>query len=774
MSHAPNRLPDDLDHRLKGCEIDRAQPLSFRLDGREIQGFVGDTLLSAAIASGLIGAGTHHGAPLALDERFAPAVLHKGGMHDRLNALPMAITPAVGGLDLVTLAQASRPPYRQRIEVLRAMLPGGRRMLGGRFDEDGALPSPWFDAVARQELRADLAVVGGGLAGLSAALVAARRGEKVVLVERRQWLGGDARFFGSTGEEAPPDETISRLVTALRSLANVTILTSTEAFAVFEGALRLTQVEMGSGIPVCRAVKLTAPRIVLANGSIERLPVFPGNRLPGVVGALAAYHRADRFGVWIGRRALLSTATSVGYRAVIQVKDAGVAVLRVADARLDPQSRFIEFGKASGIPLARDLQPASATPAGRKGGILVRLEHSLEAATRAPEQFTVDQFLVSGGWQPDLTLWHMAGGSSRWNAAAQRLEAEGTLSGIALAGSVAGCRNGAACVSSGQAAVALLYGKSVPEVNDPQIDPIYETPDHPSPMASFDAGHEGNAYLDGGVSLALRPVPQAGRRWRLSSLRRRAPWGSADQARPLGVADVAAGVQLGEIPPDEAPVVAQERCITPGDIVDAGRLQPVRTPPGEVAPTPPAYLAGRFGSRPSVWVVEAADGRAFEVGCLVHLNVDSSDPATAVGVVFAPAPAGRRGGLAVIGKSPVAAGEALAVKDISAAIPVRLVDPNQPVETAAAPAIAAPTGPATAAPEVTAVEDRVEAASQPVATAPEAPPAGPLTAPSAEPAAAGVEPVGAATGAAAEREPSLAAITAPEEDVRQQPSETSA
>ena len=753
MDRNPNRLSAELDHRLRGSEIDRSKPLSFRLDGREIHGFAGDTLLSAAIATGLIGAGTHHGEPLALDERFAPAVLHRGGMHDRLQALPMAITPAAAGLDLVTLEHSARRGYQRWVEALRGLLPGGRRMLGTHFEAHGALPSPWFDVVAERRIEADLAVVGGGLAGLSAALTAARRGARVVLVERRQWLGGDAHFFGNTGDEPAVDETVSRLVMALRSLPNATILLHTEAFAAFEGAVRLTQVELRDGVPVSHALTLAAPRIVLANGCLERLPVFAGNRLPGVVSALAAYHRADRFGVWIGRQALLSTATSVGYRAVMQAKDAGVSVIRVADPRLNPQSRFIEFGKASGIPLARDLQPASVTPAGRKGGLTVRLEHGLEAAPRAPEQFTVDQFLVSGGWQPDLSLWHMAGGGSRWSAADHRLEAEGALNGIVLAGSVAGWRNGTACVTSGQAAVALLYGKAVAEVKDPQIDPLYETPDHPTPIGRLDPAVEGNAYLDGGVSLALRPQTRAGRSRRAWPWRRRAPWGTADQARPLGVADVAAGVQLGAIPPDDAAIVAQERCITPGDIVDAGKDAPVTTPVAAAAAAPPAYLAGRFGSRPMVWLVEATDGRAFEIGCLVHASVDSIDPLTAVGVVFAPAPTGRTGGLAVIGKASLAHGDALAVKDISAAIPVKLVDPAKPVEvplpvpptpapSPPPPAAAMPAQPVVAAaPAVEPTPAPVHAAVDAAATAEAGPAAGaPSTVESRSPAPPDSEP----------------------------------
>ncbi|MCK5705402.1 MAG: FAD-dependent oxidoreductase, partial [Cyclobacteriaceae bacterium] len=44
----------------------------------------------------------------------------------------------------------------------------------------------------RVELEADLAVVGGGMAGVCAAITAAREGIKVILVQDRPVLGGNA------------------------------------------------------------------------------------------------------------------------------------------------------------------------------------------------------------------------------------------------------------------------------------------------------------------------------------------------------------------------------------------------------------------------------------------------------------------------------------------------------------------------------------------------------------------------------------------------------
>lgn len=52
-----------------------------------------------------------------------------------------------------------------------------------------------------KELAADVAIVGGGLGGISAALAAARLGARVVLVEELDWLGGQL-----TAQGVPPDE----------------------------------------------------------------------------------------------------------------------------------------------------------------------------------------------------------------------------------------------------------------------------------------------------------------------------------------------------------------------------------------------------------------------------------------------------------------------------------------------------------------------------------------------------------------------------------------
>ena len=51
------------------------------------------------------------------------------------------------------------------------------------------------------ELSCDIAVIGGGVGGVAAALAAARNGMRVVLTEETDWIGGQL-----TSQAVPPDE----------------------------------------------------------------------------------------------------------------------------------------------------------------------------------------------------------------------------------------------------------------------------------------------------------------------------------------------------------------------------------------------------------------------------------------------------------------------------------------------------------------------------------------------------------------------------------------
>ncbi|WIJ24356.1 FAD-dependent oxidoreductase [Devosia sp. RR2S18] len=663
MKGQPGRLIADGRTPLAGAAIERDTPLRFQLNGRTINGFFGDTVLSAVLASGLDFAGTWRGASVALGERHAPPIALAASPS---GALPMDRTPAVNDAEFITLDQARTPRLWTRARNLLSR----SRSLDLELERPEAMQLPWLSAPAEPGPRADLLVIGGGVAGMTAALAAAKAGERVILLERTPLLGGHSRLFGRQDGEETPDEAIARLSAAISATDAITVVTRAEAISVRAGTVRAHVVENAGSEPAAQVHDYSAKHIIIATGALERLPIFPGNRVPGVVTSQEALALAHHYGVWRGKAAVFATVTNPAYRLAMLAHDAGIAIHRIFDARPHPHSRFIEFSKAYGIRLAPGILPAAASLAPRSRGLIVQPKLSMDGYERVEPTVTADRLVVSGGWQPDLTLWHMAGGESQWSGDQQRLEAVGSLAGVALAGSAAGYLSRHACLQSGEDAVAQLLGRQRLMAEERLIDPLYETPDGGTPITTG-ASDDAPAFLDGGRR--YMPAPQEKRKgWRgwLSRRSRVAPWSLADTPKPLDIIDIAAGVQLGLIPPESAGVVALER--VPMIAVD-------RTPPAQAAdtavPTVPSFLAGRFGSDAGLWLVSPLEPRQLEPGALLHEHEEVRDPALAIGVVLRPV---ENGGVALLSLS-VRAGQIISLRAQDRAVQVRVViDHHEP------------------------------------------------------------------------------------------------
>lgn len=614
-----NRLPDGTPRGFAGSAIDRTKPIRFRLDGRIVSGFSGDTVLSAALASGIDTLGLFRNSPIALTARAHPAISHASLANDPQRALPMSRTLAQDGADFVTLGG------KKLNTVARLFQPG--RSLGLRLDDQHALDRPWRAVAGTAGPSADLLVIGGGVAGLAAALAGARAGLSVVLVEANPYLGGYSGLFGTQDGEDGPEESMARLTAEVAANAAVTTLTTTRVFAVRQGLARAHQVETQSGSAQGRVIDIQADRIVMATGTIERLPIFPGNRLPGVIGTLDAFELATRYGVWPGRSALVATSSSPAYRLAMLASDAGINIARIFDSRPHPASRFIEFSRAYGIIQSPASSPV-AVGAARAGGML-----SVHSQRTDTPPLVTDRLLACGGWQPDLTLWHVAGGASQWHHGRGRIEAAGNSDGIALAGSAAGYFTRRGCIQSGADAIDQLLGRDRKPVDDPVIDPLYESPDGPAGLAE-PKPDAAPSFLDGGAGMLQRPAQASPRLPLPFRPRRKAGLLILSEAPlPLAVCDVAAGVDLGLIPPAAAGIVAQERvALVPlsqrGEtIVDGGEEQTTRN---EI----PAYLRGRYGREARVVRLVPTTARSFSPGALIYRSSDASHPPDSVGVVL--------------------------------------------------------------------------------------------------------------------------------------------
>jgi sarcosine oxidase subunit alpha len=358
-----------------------------------------------------------------------------------------------------------------------------------------------------------------------------------------------------------------------------------------------------------------------------------------VISAIAAYHLAKRYGVVPGQSGVVATQGNYTYRLGLRLKDAGYGIKRVIDTRINPQSRFIDFAKASGLTIGSGQMPLAVAAPGRQG---LRINIANVGTTGSALSLDADALVVAGGFQPELSLWMLAGGRVRWIDG--RLQAAGQLDHFALAGSAVGLKTMRACAQSGKAAIARLLGQPAMPVEDIEIGASFETPDDATPIAPPAMGP---AFLDAGASLVARPAT-----------------GGLHTGQALGLGDVTASVDLGLIAPSDAGAVAEERG-APG----APLLASAWSPPAEAAEDSPTYLADRFGSEPKRVHLIVDQKQSFEIGALVYANTAERFPRNAIGVIVA---AGTPGGTALMSSEGLARSDRFIVETLAGPFPARI------------------------------------------------------------------------------------------------------
>jgi sarcosine oxidase subunit alpha len=442
-----------------GERINRSRVISFSFDGRAVEGLEGDTIASALYAGGqrtfsrsfkyhrrrglLCCAGQCPNCLVAVDG--APGVractepVREGMAVEHLNASPsldrdvMAVTDVVGGpftppgFYYKTFIRPRRlwPLYEK---VLRAAAGLGR--LRERQDE-----REWRTEYRRRH--ADVLVVGGGLAGLHAALAAAELGADVVLVDDGPEPGGRALVDGRQDRARGLAEKVRR--------AGVEVLSSASALGSFDG---LVPVWQGGTLHQVRA-----RRQVFATGVIEQPLVFAGNDLPGVMLADGARRLASLYGVRPGIRAVVATTSDRGLDAALALRAVGVEIAAVADLRPNPGAPAAKL-RAKGIDVL-----AGATVLAAEGRKEVR------AAVLGPvggdngrgpreQRYECDLLVVSGGVAPATSLLAQAGARTAYDVARGHFALSEVPDGIHVAGEVAGAGGLEAIELSGQIAGA--------------------------------------------------------------------------------------------------------------------------------------------------------------------------------------------------------------------------------------------------------------------------------------------------------------------------------
>ena len=438
-----------------GAWIDRSQSLSFEFNGRAVAGFAGDTVASALLAQGttLVGRSYKLHRPRGI---FSCGVEEPTGLVDvGVGALRTPNTRATDILardGLHTVSGNGWPSLEfdlaASIEKFAAFLPAGfyyktfmwpnwhlfeptiRRMAGLGVAADASDPER-YDEVS---VNTEVLVVGAGMAGLQAALSAARAGREVLLLEADVKAGGWALSQAMLGDAAT-----ARHLASLRSAlaqAGVAVQTRSTVLGLYDHNLA-TAIESPAGANAPGAVrerlwKIRAKQIILATGSFERPMLFPDNDRPGVMLANAVQRYASHYGVACGKRVVLATACDSAYGVALALRSAGIEVAAIVDRRAAAEVGN-GLAQAAGIPVLLE-----SVLVGVNGKSAVQGVQVASNGGGKLQSIAADVVASAGGHTPNVNLYSQAGGQLKWLADAAMFVPERLLAGVAVVGAAAG------------------------------------------------------------------------------------------------------------------------------------------------------------------------------------------------------------------------------------------------------------------------------------------------------------------------------------------------
>lgn len=365
-------------------EIPARMELTFTWNGETLAGYEGEMIASALIANDIHVFGHH-----AKDQSPQGIFCANGQCSQCLviaDGLPVksCMTPLRQGMKIESVEGLPKLP---------------------EDDEPPALREPPIREV-------EVLIIGGGPAGLSAAIELGRLGVDTLVLDDKIRLGGKLllqthKFFGSIQDSQAGTrgfEIAQILEEKVRKLDSIETWLNATAIGVFSDGV--------VGVVKGRIYRKVKPlKILVATGAREKMLSFPGNTLPGIYGAGAFQTLVNRDLVQSSERILIVGGGNVGLIAGYHAIQAGMVVAALIEALPAVSGYMVHADKLKrlGVPIFTSHTVVSASGEERVESVTIaELDKEWQVIPGTQKTFEVDTVLIAVGLAEVNEFYHKA------------------------------------------------------------------------------------------------------------------------------------------------------------------------------------------------------------------------------------------------------------------------------------------------------------------------------------------------------------------------------
>ncbi len=304
----------------------------------------------------------------------------------------------------------------------------------------------------------ELLIIGGGPAGLCAALEAGEAGVSVTVLDRNISFGGQLlkqthMFFGSEKQYASKRgfDIAALLLDKLRAMENVTLLNNATAIGIYEDGVVTAEIKG-------KYEKIKPNAIIVATGASEKTIMFKNNDLPGIYGAGAVQTLMNQYGVKPGNNIVMLGAGNIGLIVSYQLLQAGVNVKAVVEGGSSIGGYLVHASKLRrmGVPILTGHSVKEAHGSSKLEAVTIwKLDEKWEGIEGTEQRIEADILCISVGLSPLSELLWQAGCEMVYVPALggfvpkrdEKLQT--TVSGIFVAGDVSGVEEASSAMVGG-------------------------------------------------------------------------------------------------------------------------------------------------------------------------------------------------------------------------------------------------------------------------------------------------------------------------------------